>query len=399
MIRKLQQKIVVIITLLLSVTMILLLGGLNVISQMESNRRIDDRLERISRNTGMNPYADLSPYKDEQNSYVDFFSVQLNYYNEIVSVTFNRDIVVQSDEIVSYVNEALSSGESNGRLGNYAFSVRKTPSGQVVVFLDITQITEQNRNFATTTVFIGIIAIAVFFLLSVALSFWLVRPVRETFDKQKLFISNASHELKTPLAVIKANSDVLEAEIGENKWLGYIRSESDRMSELVNELLCLARLDDKNSPKIVMEDLNLSDIVLQSALPFESRMFENGKRFDVNVQPDIHFHGDKSTLQHIVTILIDNAEKYSDDGGEIKVSLSMRGSKRVIEVYNTGKGIPKDRLDKIFERFYREDEARNSKSGGYGLGLAIARSGVEAHGGSIKAFSEYGKWVKFVVTL
>ena len=399
MIRKLRLKIVVIIMLLLTIMTSSLMLSLNVISQLQNKQIIEDRLEKLANSNTLSAFDDISPFKNEENSYMDFFSVMLNANNQILTLTFNRDIVVQADEIIDYVNQALSTGNEKGTLGRYAYIVKYKPYGKIVVFLDISQMQAQNRNLFFTTLIMGIIAEVLSLILALGLAFWLVRPVKETLDKQKLFISNASHELKTPLAVIKANTDVLEGEIGENKWLGYIKDESTRMSELVNELLCLARLDDKSSNKMIMEDFSLSDLVLQSALPFESRMFENGKKFNVDVQPNVSFHGDKSTIQHIITILIDNAEKYSDENGEINVRLYTHGKSKTIEVYNTGRGILPEKLNKVFERFYREDEARNSKSGGYGLGLAIARSGAEAHGGSITAQSEYGKWAKFIVTL
>ena len=286
-----------------------------------------------------------------------------------------------------------------GEIGNYAYIIQLKSYGKIIVFLDISQYRRTDTTLFFTTLFMGIIAIILFTLVSFGLSFWLVKPVKENFERQKRFISDASHELKTPLAVISANTDVLESEIGENKWLTYIRSESQRMSELVNELLMLARLDDKSGHKLIMTEINLSDLVLMTALPFESTVFEMGKKFDVDVQPDIKCKGDESALKHILTILIDNAVKYSAKHGEISVKLYNQSNKHIIEVYNTGEGIKPENLSKIFERFFRQDESRNSKTGGYGLGLSIAKSSVEAHGGKISVQSVYGEWVKFTVTL
>lgn len=399
MIKRLQIKMVVIITLLLTLIITGILAAINIANHMNGEQQINRRLDIIASSNGMSVYDDINPYHSEQNSYVDFFSVMLNENNQIISLTFNRNIEVNTDEIIEYVNAALSTGQQSGTLGHYAFTIKLRSYGKIVVFLDISQNQIQNRSLLLTTIGIGVLAVVIFFLMSVALSFWLVKPVRDTFSKQKLFISNASHELKTPLAVIKANADVLETEIGDNKWLGYIKSESTRMGELVNELLTLARLDDKGADNLIMEELDLSELVTQCALPFESSMFEAGKKFVMDIQPDVTLRCDRSTIRHILTILIDNAQKYSDEGGEVKVSLYTRGSKRIIEVWNTGMGIAPDKLDKVFERFYREDEARNSSSGGYGLGLSIAQSGVKAHGGTITAKSEYGKWAKFTVTL
>lgn len=399
MIRKLQHKIVAIITSLLTLVIIVVLVAINMLAQASSEDNINRRLDQLSRGDIMPRTGGLRNNAPDAAITSDYFIIQLDLTFNMLTFTTNRDGIVLTDEILEAVNEALQSGNETGTIGTFAYLIRMHPNGRTVVFMDISFYTSQNRNLLLTTVAVGAVAVGVFLGIAIALSFWLIRPVKRSLDKQKLFISNASHELKTPLAVIGANSDVLLSEIGENKWLGYIRSETERMAELVNELLCLARLDDKGIHQLTMQDACLSDIVMQTALPFESRMFEEGKTFETDVDPDINMKCDPSVIKHIVSILIDNAAKYSDKGAQVRVSLKMHGGKRRLEVFNTGRGIPADKLDKIFERFYREDEVRNSSSGGYGLGLAIAKASVEAHGGTISAQSEYGSWALFTVTL
>ncbi len=401
MIRRLKIKIVAVIMTILTLTVTIIMVAINMVSQQDNRDRIENRLYRIAANDGRMPkeYDSLDPYHDAQSGYIDSFSVQVNHFYEVRKIILSRNIVVEQDTIIDYANEALVSGKQTGELGGYAFTIHNKPYGMIIVFMDVKPYQEANESLMRTTLFIGVTAILLFFIISIFLAKWLVRPVTTTLDKQKRFISDASHELKTPLAVISANTDVLEAEIGENKWLGYIRSESSRMSELVNELLILARLEDKTGHRLIIQPLDLTALVLQTALPFESTVFEMGKRFSVEAQPDVTYVGDASTIKHILTILIDNAVKYSEEHGEISVKLYTRSNRRIIEVYNTGEGVPKEKLTRIFERFYREDEARNSKNGGYGLGLAIARSGIQAHGGKIFAQSEYGKWIRFTVVL
>ncbi len=397
MIKRLQHKIVLIITLLLSIAVVGLMLAINIMSQGQSNMRVRETLEKASFEDFLTErsYDRISELSDRL-----LLRFKLDYQNGIMRVDGNMDFSNLNKEVMlTLINKAISSGQDFGYIDNIAFYVRPTYDGNMVVFTDASAEIHQNNNLLLTTSIIGLASVILFFLLSIALSFWLIRPVKETFDKQKRFISDASHELKTPLAVISANTDVLETEIGENKWLGYIRSESIRMSELVNELLYLARIDDKSGKMLNMAEIDLTDLVLTTALPFESRMFEEGKKFDVDAEENISCHGDISAIRHVLTILIDNAIKYSEDKGEIRVRLYRHGTKKIISVYNTGIGIKKEKLDKVFERFYREDEARNSKSGGYGLGLAIASEVVERHHGTIKCESEYGKWVKFTVTL
>lgn len=398
MIKKLQQKIVLIITLLLAIAVVVLMFAINFMSQAQNEQQVRQTLNRLADKDGRVVGRGFDPFHDDDDIYVDSFAIKIGTEGS-VEIVLNQNILVDGDEMADYADQALQSGKDMGYIGNYAYLIKEKSYGMIIVFLDASFTMQQNENLIITTSIIGCAAVLVFFGIAVALSFWLVRPVRETFDKQKLFISNASHELKTPLAVISANADVLESEIGENKWLSYIKSDALRMSELVNELLALARLDDKSGHKLIRSEFNLTDIVLQTALPFESQMFEMGKKYDVDTEPDIMYNGDASAIKHIITILIDNAIKYSDEKGEIGVKLYTRSNKKIIEVYNTGNGIPGDKLDKVFERFYREDEARNSKSGGYGLGLSIAKETVKRHGGTISAQSEYGKWALFTVTL
>ncbi len=396
MIRKLRIKLIIILTSVLAVVVVGIMFSVNLVAQSRNSLEINERLVRIASNDG-NVRMDI--FDERETGYIDTFSVLIDGAYRLLDIRTGRTSAMTTEEAVAYATTALNADSRSGMVDNYAYLIEMKSYGRIIVFLDITQYDHSNRSLLLTSIMVGLIGIMLFAVMSVILSFWLVRPVKETFEKQKRFISDASHELKTPLAVISANTDVLEGEIGENKWLSYIRTESQRMSELVNELLCLARLDDKSGYMVEMRELNLSELVLMTALPFESTVFEMGKTLETEVQPDIQCRGDESSLKHILTILIDNAVKYSDEHGTIRVSLVRQSGKTVLEVYNTGEGIKPENLGKIFERFFRQDESHNSKSGGYGLGLAIAKASVETHGGKIAVQSEYGKWVRFTVTL
>jgi len=226
----------------------------------------------------------------------------------------------------------------------------------------------------------------------------MIKPVKDTFEKQKQFISDASHELKTPISVISANADVLENEIGHNKWLSYIKSESTRMNKLVNHLLTLARLDDAKHTYHFTE-FNLGKTVLNVALPFESTAFEANIDFSLSIDDRIQYNGQKEEIMQLTAILIDNAIKHTDAGGTVKVTLKQLSGKRFLEVYNPGQGIARKEKSKIFERFYRSDEARSRSLESYGLGLSIAKSIVRNHKGKIEVQSLEGEWAKFTVTL
>lgn len=406
MIRKLRIKIILVISVILTLAVFVVMMSINYVASKANQNEIESNIRSIADREGNHPpsFDPFDPYADSSSGFSDYICVWLTdtleeNYKMVQIKTSRDDIVIETDDIIEYTKKALNSGETFGEIGNYEYYIRTQKFGKLIVFMDIKPFQQSNRNLLKTTSLIGISTILALILLSIFLSKWLVKPVKITFDKQKRFISDASHELKTPIAVISANSDVLEAEIGENKWLSYIKGETSRMSELVSELLCLARIDDKSGRRPAFEEFSLSDVFLQTVLPFESNIYEIGKTLEVDAQPDIKYKGDVSAIKHIITILVDNAIKYSDEHGHISLKLYTHGSKKIIEVYNTGQGVPKDKLNKIFERFYRQDEARDRSSGGYGLGLAIAKANAEVHGGKITAQSEPGKWIKFTVTL
>ena len=210
--------------------------------------------------------------------------------------------------------------------------------------------------------------------------------------------SDASHELKTPLAVISANAEVLEQDIGENEYLGYIRSEVRRTDTLVNSLLTLARLD-KGAAETAMKPFDLSRALLDVTLPFESTVFEAGKTLETDIPDGITCTGSEEQIKQLAVILLSNALKYSDEGGKIEVSLKARGKQREIRVFNTGSVISPEDREHIFDRFWRADPAHGRETGGHGLGLAIAKTITDAHHGKIAVESREGFGTAFTVTL
>ncbi len=235
------------------------------------------------------------------------------------------------------------------------------------------------------------------FCISILLSRYAISPAVNALKRQKQFISDAGHELKTPLSTITVNAAVLASELGPNKYMDCIQYETQRMDVLVRQLLDVACLDDAE-PVERREVFSLSEVVYQATLPFESLAFEQDIRYTTDIQENCSFCGDPERIRQVAGILLDNAFKYCRSGGEVSLQLRQEGRHLVLEVYNTGPGIAPEDLPHIFERFYRCDKARTG-NGSYGLGLAIARAAVEAAGGKISAESEYGHWSRFRVTL
>ena len=226
------------------------------------------------------------------------------------------------------------------------------------------------------------LALIIIYTVSKKVSEIIVKPVEDTLEKQKQFISDASHELKTPLAVIEANADVLENEVGNNKWLTYIQNETDSMDKLINELLLLAKMENVDDIKSY-EIFDVSNQVEMCASVFESMAYEKKVKIITNIQKGIKLNGNKQDIEHIVSTLLDNAIKHSEEGKDVIVELVKDKNSMILQIKNYGEPIPEEQKDKIFERFYRVDKARNRNEKRYGLGLAIAKSTVLKYKGKI----------------
>jgi two-component system, OmpR family, sensor histidine kinase CiaH len=254
-----------------------------------------------------------------------------------------------------------------------------------------------------TSLLVGIGSLVAFFIISLYLAKWALRPAAKAWEQQKQFVADASHELRTPLTVILANAGIVlshpeQTVHNQAKWIEYIQIEAKRMSTLIDNLLFLAKTDDAKS-KINLSRVNLSDIVWGSILPFEPVIFEQNKTLVSQISPDCYIEGDESKLKELMGILLDNACKYEDENGTISVNLSEKKSehKVLLSVSNTGAYIPQDQVNQIFERFFRVDKSRAREQGGYGLGLAIAQSIVRMHNAKISVQSTAESGTTFTV--
>ena len=241
------------------------------------------------------------------------------------------------------------------------------------------------RKTLIVSVIASIVSLIVIYVVAKRVSETIVKPVQETFEGQKQFISDASHELKTPLAVIEANVDVLENEIGTNKWMTYIKNETESMDKLINELLLLAKIENIDNLR-ECKPLDISKEVELILSMFESMAYEKQVKLKSNLQENIIMNANKEDLENIVSVLVDNAIKHTEK--EVVVDLKREKNEVILEVKNVGEPIPEEEKEKIFERFYRIDKARNRKEKRYGLGLAIAKSTVEKYNGKIEVGSK-----------
>ena len=338
----------------------------------------------------------MEPPMDDRPDYrlSTFYSVAVSTDGSILAVDDGGRQSYDKEELVQITKKILVSNKDSGRSGNLIYMISKREGYTLVAFMDNTLSEGGLRTLLRYVLIVGISSILVMFFVSFILSNRIIRPLEENDRKQKQFISDASHELKTPVAVIDANAEILSREIGQNEWLENIRYENNRMGEIVQQLLNLSHAENTT---IIMEQIDFSRVVTGETLAFESLAFEKGKMLVTDIQDKIILKGNQSLLTQLVSILLDNAVRHSTDS-EIKISLKSRNHVAIFCVVNAGNEIPQDKLNHLFDRFYRIDEVRNSEDQHYGIGLSIAKAVVEKHSGSIGVSAHNGQ-ISFNVTL
>lgn len=380
MIKKLKQKIFLLIMLSLSIIMI---GIIILYASLNYNNTLNATISM------MNRFVDAGP-KRNPNIIEDYklgpeFNVN-GVYRVIIqdSVIIHGPDNLRNNKIDEYALKILKRNNEKGIIENYIYNVNNINKNTTVIsMIEDEKTVFHIRITIIFSIIMSVISLGVIYIIAKRLSKTIVKPVEETFEKQKQFISDASHELKTPLAVIEANADVLQDKIDENKWISYIQNEIESMNKLINELLLLAKIENVDNIKEYTE-LNLSKEVEITLSMFESVAYENGVIIENNIEENIILNGNKEDIEHIVSTLTDNAIKHTEDDKKIIVTLKKEKNDIVFEVKNMGVQIPEEEREKIFERFYRIDKSRNRTEKRYGLGLAIAKSTIEKYKGKIE---------------
>jgi signal transduction histidine kinase len=394
MINKLRKKIFWIIQLSLTtiiIGIIVIFAGFSyrntIVNSTSFMERVEEfktvRINDVMNNNNSNnnaPRMEIDPFN------VDFEGVYKFEYNNNKVIKVSDNV---TDEIKEYANKLVNSNQEEGFIGNYIYRIRKVGNGKEIVLMENEEAINRLKISLISAIGIGLLAIFGIYLIAKKISKTIVKPVEESFEKQKQFISDASHELKTPLAVIEANADVLQSKEKENnKWITYIQNEVQSMNKLVNDLLTLSRMENTNSSNI--QKFDLSKEVEMSVAVFESMIYEKEIKLKTNIEKDIMFNGDKDDIKHLVSIILDNAIKHTNNKKKIIVNTLKEKNSVKIEIKNQGEPIPEEEREKIFERFYRVDKSRNRSEKRYGLGLAIAKGIVDKYNGTISASSENG---------
>ncbi|MGN0518260.1 MAG: sensor histidine kinase [Acutalibacteraceae bacterium] len=325
-----------------------------------------------------------------------FYSVTFSADGEVKSIDNNEDSVYSDDELTQLAVSLISDGSAQGTSESLVYRIERNEEYILVAFMDNTIVRQSITTLFQYTFIFGSVAIIIIFFLSIYLAKRIVAPLEESYKKQKQFISDAGHELKTPVSVVSTNAEMLSREIGENQWLSNIQFENNRMAILIKQLMELAKTDNVVPS---MERVNFSRVVVGELLPFESVAFEKGLELSYDsVAENVFVHGNAEQLGQLVSILLDNAVTHSSEHGTVTVSLSVKHGKAYLSVTNKGPEIPKEQCALIFERFYRTDFSRTGEDNHYGLGLAIAKSIITSHHGEIGVSCENG-YVTFCASL
>ena len=402
--KKLRVKVFLTIFTILTIFVFLIIATSTTRNYLEKKKSISEfltndlrRTENINRNKnselGINkPPLEMVDNQDTKNIYLDFtvYTIILDQegnYKDIINNTSSEDI--DESKIKSVATKIINKHSDNFYIGNlyvnkysYAFT-----SNNTLIIMDNSNINSLLIRGLITNILLFILSEVVIFVITYIITKWIIEPVKKSFEKQKIFVADASHELKTPLSVMIASADAYFND-KDDKWVYNMKSESERMIKLVTELLDLAKTE--REYEIPMQENSLSDIIESSILTFESLFFESKIKLKYNIEQNINLLCNEDLIIELMSILIDNAIKHTKEKGKVFVNLYKNNKQIILEVKNSGLPITKGEEEKIFERFYKVDSSRNRNSNNYGLGLAIAKNIVEKHSGSISAHSSDG---------
>lgn len=404
MIRALQRRFVLTAMLSLFVLLIIVIGSIIGVSYLVMERNSDQTLEMLSVDRPRTP-----PIGDERSAmfgyqlgpnpslFMNHCVVLANTKGEVAVINSGFYSDYDESEIYEYTLRVLDGSKMDGKIGSFKYKAVALDSSKYrIVFLDMSAQAQMLADTVKMACLIGLACLILMFIIVMVVSRRTVLPIADGLEKQRRFVTDAGHEIKTPLAIIQANVDAMELHIGKNKWSKHIQEQAIRLDGLMKQLLSLAKMDEGKAAT-PFEDVAFSKLVESSVSGFSEMGFN--KKIISNITPGISLRGNRESLEQLVCILMDNALKYSGADGTITIALTAIGKKAILEVINTCDALPVASPNTLFDRFYRADTARTQKSGGYGVGLSIARAVTEIHKGKISAFYDDEHTIRFRVEL
>ena len=400
---KLRKKFIYFSVGIIAIVLLSIMAFVNVTNFYNLKRSSDELLKTLVENNGVMPSFKLNDNsKEEKTVYLKnfsnrFFTVKTDNKKNVITVNTDDVFFTSASEAVEYAKDVLSSGKSRGYYGGFKYVVENTENGKLIAFVDVVKDFDVFYSNLGNSVVISFFVLGFVTFFSFVLSKKAVAPMVQAYEKQNAFITDASHELKTPLAIINTSADVLEMESGESKWTGNIHKQVNRLNGLIGNLISLTKLEE--SDDLDRLEFSLSDTLDDCVMDVKDYALSLDKNIVTDIEKDISFKGDEKLIRQVIGILLDNAIKYAKEKSDINVKLTKQNKKIVFTVENEADNLEIKNYNILFERFYRADSSRNSKTGGYGIGLSIAQSIVLKHKGKISADSFDGERIVFTVKL
>lgn len=382
--------------IIFTITLVSVLVAVNIINVNSSFRQQRRMIRDDIGFYGIEAFCGNDNQKIKRQEYDYSTSVVLK--NKNIMVLSNSLKETTDKDILSMTQKLQKNGKRFGSIDDYIYLVRILKSGNTVyIFVNNKEALQNSKQFFIVSIFIFLLSVIVFTIISYYLSRWMIKPSEKAIKNQKIFVANISHDLKTPITIIRTNADLIENEVKNKKSIKYIQQETEKLNHLVNEMLTLTRIDNTIS-KENFKSFNFGDSLFDVVLPFESIAYEKGIRFNINIDEVTDYFGDENNIQKLAEILIDNAMSYTAKGGIVDVDAYENSKAVTLSVTNTGEPISDEKKVEIFDRFYRESKSRERTGNHYGLGLSIANTIVKKHNGKITVESKNGKNT-FTVTL
>ena len=392
MFKSLRRKFVATSVASVAVVIILMASTLNFINYYKMGQRVDDSLYEASKSSAL-----VTIFSDGEEDMIvtkntasktpnnNGFSIAKIDENKNVIRSYRDDVLIKGkDDLQKLVTEALKESDTSGYVGTYRYLKVNNDAGNLVLLLNTQRDLDSFHAFMRNSIIVSLIVILSVFILLVLISKKVIAPIQQSYQKQKQFITDASHELKTPLAIIRSNTDVLELENGDSKWTKNIQNQVDRLTSLVNSLVVFSRMEEKDTAEKVK--FNLSESLHARIDDFEELASFQKKHITADIDNNIYYRGEQQAIVQLMDILLENAIKYPTKETNINVTLKKNKKYAMMKISNQA-NVKKGDLRKVFDRFYRLDESRNSTVKGYGIGLSMAKLIAEKHKEVIKAYA------------
>ena len=403
MIKKMRQR-VILASMLAFFAVIALIGiSVNVVNYCVVTKNADNTLEAILRNEEnrndifmpgnpeeIPPMQPFMGFQDPEANYMTRFFILRMDKSKVSWMGLDYIAAINSFDAVEYGEKIIAKRADHGYIDDFRYIKSDNKDSAIIVFLNVSREKQSMKSLLLLTLIVSAVSLAIVFVLVELFAGRAIRPIANNIKMQKQFITDASHELKTPLTSISTSLDVISMEHGEDEWTENIKNQTGRMTKLVSELVTLSRLDE-DMPLPDKEQFSLSNLGWEIVEIYEAQAKGKNKKFSAEIEDNIDLYGDKAAVGQLLSVLLDNAIRYSDENGDIRLNIYKKKNKPRIEVFNTCHYDTPPDTNRLFDRFYRPDESRSRETGGTGVGLSIAKAVVTAHGGTISASCPSGE--------